>query len=98
MFLAVVKVEDGRVAKSLAFETKAEAEAHVEKFGGFVAETEHRAQDLAVAGKTVSHSPRPEPVGRVKARALKAVLEKMLEDEMAKESPLPEVAELRSRR
>ena len=64
MFIAVVKTEGDRVAKYMAFQTQAEAEAHVVTTGGFVSDDvgtrwpHWRVED----GRLVADPQEPEPV------------------------------------
>lgn len=98
MIYAIVKTKGDRVAVYDTFDAAADAEAHVEKYGGFVFETDARIRDVLITKDGVTISPRPEPEGKLKGRAVKALLEKMLDDEMQKPNPLPEVAKLKARR
>lgn len=95
MYYAIVETKNDRVKTFMDFETREEAEAHVEKYGGFVAQSDARVGDLKVNGQTVTVEPRPKKPN--KGKAIKALLDKLLEDEMRKAEPIPEVADYKSR-
>lgn len=62
-YLAIVRVEDGRVAMYMDFETMAEAEAHVAEHGGFAVETSIPVPRIFVgANNAISDVAPPAPV------------------------------------
>ena len=59
-WVAVVKTADGRVGKYQDFDERADAEAHVAKYGGFVAEPPNgNAPDWAVVDGALTLDPLP---------------------------------------
>lgn len=103
MVIAIVSVANKRVTKFKQFEDRAEAEAHIEKFDGVnVFEYDGDPLDLLVADDgSVSISPRPPKEiseERLRAKAIRAIEDRLLQEEMAKPNPIPEVAALKARK
>ena len=81
MFNAIVKLTpDNRVDTYMYFDTLAEAEAHVAKYGGFVWDNVNDvpAEDLLVVGGNVTVSPLPAPVPDLRTQVEKKVMDKMI--------------------
>ena len=76
-YIAVVKVEAGKVAKMMDFDNEGSATAHVGQYGGFVAANPGGAFEFWVANaaaKTLTHDSAAEDAATT-LRAAQAVLE-----------------------
>jgi hypothetical protein len=78
MYLAIVRVENNRIAKFSEFEDAEAAQAHCDEYGGFVYEGQY-SPDLHVDGTTVTLQPVTETAEQVIAR-LEAALDRHLDD------------------
>ena len=77
-FVAVVRVEDGKIAKMMDFDNEGSAVAHVGQYGGFVSANPGGAFEFWVAdasAKTLTHNSTAENAATT-LRAAQAVLEK----------------------
>jgi hypothetical protein len=66
-YLAIVKVENNRIAKYQDFESKSDADAHIGKYGGFVADAPKSGSMnyWVVDGKTITHDSATETVNKI---------------------------------
>jgi hypothetical protein len=78
MFTSIVAVENNRISKFQEFDTKELAEAHCQKYGGFVYPGEY-SKDLYVEGHNVSVQAEQETPEQVIAR-LDACIERHIQD------------------
>ena len=77
-FVAVVRVEDGKVAKLMDFDDEGSAVAHVAQYGGFVSANPGGSFEFwkaNAAAKTLTHDSAAEEAATTR-RAAQAVLEK----------------------
>lgn len=92
MFYAIMELRGQRVASFMTFDTEDEARAHCDKYDGvMVFESDCHVGDIKVVDGVASVEKRPVPASRLKGKAMSAVLNKLLKDEMAKPDPIPEV-------
>lgn len=75
-YLAIVSVENNRVAKFMDFDNQADADAHVATHGGFSFHNINnwKIDDLYVDGQTVTESPKAGTEEGVKAAASRLIL------------------------
>ena len=76
-YLAVVKVENNRIAKYQDFESKSDADAHVGVYGGFVVATPSSGSMnyWVVDGETVTHDSSTETADDIKEVAYRKIQE-----------------------
>jgi len=77
MYIAVVKVENNRIAKYQDFLSKSDADAHIVEYGGFVVNSpESGHMDYWVTdGETITHDSSTETADGIKASALHNIRE-----------------------
>jgi len=71
-YLAIVKVENNRIAKYKDFESESDADSHVGVYGGFVVSTpDSGSMDYwVIDGETITHDSETETADRAKSLAL----------------------------
>ena len=71
-YLAIVKVENNRIAKYQSFESETDADAHVDKWDGFVVEAPASGSMgyWVIDGETITHDSETETADRAKSLAL----------------------------
>ena len=76
-YLAVVKVENNRIAKYQDFESKSDADAHVGVYGGFAVATPASGSlnYWVVDGETVTHDSSTEAADDIKESAYRKIME-----------------------
>ena len=78
-YLTIVKVEGNKMAVYQDFESKSDADAHKDKYGGFVVETpDSGSMDYWVVdegAKTITHDSSTETANGIKASALRKIEE-----------------------
>ena len=76
-YLAIVKVENNKIAKYKDFESEQEADSHINRTGGFVVEAPdsgHMAY-WVIDGETITHDSETETADRAKSLALHNIRE-----------------------
>jgi hypothetical protein len=76
-YLAVVKIENNRIAKYQDFPSKSDADTHVDKYGGFVVEAPESGSMAywVVDGETITHDSSKQTADETKASALRKIEE-----------------------
>ena len=76
-YLAIIKVENNRIAKYQDFESEQDAESHVERTGGFVVEAPASGgmDYWVIDGETITHDSSTETADLAKALVLKNIEE-----------------------
>ena len=76
-YLAIVKVENNRIAKYQDYDSKSDADTHVDKYGGFVVDTPKSGiMDYWVideGAKTITHDSSKQNANATKASALRKI-------------------------
>ena len=71
-YLAIVKVENNKIAKYQEYQSEQEADSHVERTGGFVVEAPESGsmEYWVIDGETITHDSETETADRAKKLAL----------------------------